>query len=113
MSAKAVLFLFAKGDMTNSNPANTAFLRAGDLADRATFYRHDLAYAERPELPKNPHNLVTSVSVAGWTDIALGAHRQIAVFFASGGRQIIHPEPARFFEVPVRLPLPEELNFIP
>jgi hypothetical protein len=36
------------------------------------------------------------------------------------GRQVpadgstdIHPEPARFFETPIHLPLPEDLNFIP
>ena len=26
---------------------------------------------------------------------------------------IIHPEPPRFFEVPIQGPLPEEFNFIP
>ena len=31
--------------MSNPNPTNTAWLRAGELADRATFYRHDLAFA--------------------------------------------------------------------
>lgn len=32
---------------------------------------------------------------------------------AAGGQTIIHPEPARFFKVPIQGPLPEELNFIP
>jgi hypothetical protein len=35
------------------------------------------------------------------------------VFFASDGTEIIHPEPARFFETPVRGPLPEDFNWIP
>jgi hypothetical protein len=35
------------------------------------------------------------------------------LFLASGGELIIHPEPARFFEVPVLLPLPEDLSYIP
>jgi len=35
------------------------------------------------------------------------------VFFDTDGTVIIHPEPARFFEVPIILPLPEDLNFIP
>src|SRR5262249_30049269 len=34
--AKSILFQFAKGDQTVPNPTNTALLRAGDLADRAT-----------------------------------------------------------------------------
>lgn len=25
----------------------------------------------------------------------------------------MHPEPARFFEVPIQGPLPEELNYVP
>src|SRR5262249_2767924 len=52
--AKSVLFLFAKGDQSVPNPSNTAILRAGDLADRATFFRFDLAFAENPTLPRNP-----------------------------------------------------------
>jgi hypothetical protein len=45
--------------------------------------------------------------------IALGAQEQIAVFLATDGVTIIHPDPAGFFEVPVVLPLPEDLSFIP
>ncbi len=114
--AKAVLLLFAKGDQQVSNPATTALLRAGDLADRATFYRHDLAYAEEPRMPKDPHTFLGGINrpdIPLWYEIALGAREQVAVFFESDGTQIIHPEPARFFEVPVHLPLPEDLNYIP
>ena len=38
--------------------------------------------------------------------ISRGAQDQIAVFLASGGTVIIHPEPAQFFEVPIGSPLP-------
>jgi hypothetical protein len=31
----------------------------------------------------------------------------------NSGRRIIHPEPARFFEVPIQGPQPEDLNYIP
>src|SRR5262249_43498573 len=37
--AKSVIIQFAKGDQTVPNPTATALLRAGDLADRTTFYR--------------------------------------------------------------------------
>ena len=30
----------------------------------------------------------------------------------SDGASVIHPEPARFFEVPVAGPLPEDLSFV-
>ena len=33
-------------------------------------------------------------------------------FFAWDGDVITHPEPERFFEVPIELPLPEDVNFI-
>ena len=45
--------------------------------------------------------------------IALGYQAQIATFFGSDGTVVAHPEPARFFEVPVSQPLPEGLGFIP
>ncbi len=115
MPPKSVIYMFGKGDQTAPNPTETALVRAGDLADRVTLYRNDLAFAEDPAVPKNPHQF----AVNGVTNpdplvvaIALGAQEQIATFFATGGKEIIHPEPARFFEVPILLPLPEDLNYI-
>ena len=55
MPEKHVIFQFAKGDQTVPSPTTTAILRAGDLADRATYYRNDLGFAANPALPKNPH----------------------------------------------------------
>ena len=96
------------------NPTTSALLRAGDLADQATFFRNDLLFAENPTVPKDPHLFLTR-STPGLPDqpIALGAQQQIATFFASDGAVVIHPEPAQFFEVPIVLPLPEDFNFIP
>ncbi len=113
--AKSVIVQFAKGDRQVINPAGTALLRASDLADRATFYRNDLAFAEEPQVPRDPHTFLVRIldPVLLVRDIARGAQRQIAVFFASDGKTIIHPEPARFFEVPLQGPLPEGLNYLP
>jgi len=112
---KPVIFQFAKGDQIVPNPTTTAMLRAGDLGDRATYYRHDLAYAENRALPKNPHLFMTSVAsgISLYAAIARGAQEQIATFFASDGRDVIHPEPAKYFETPIQGPLPEDLNYIP
>src|ERR1700687_2102057 len=44
--------------------------------------------------------------------MARGAQEQIATFFASDGAEMIQPEPARFFEMPIAGALPEDLNFI-
>jgi hypothetical protein len=120
--AKSVIIQIAKGDQTAPNPSTTAFLRAGDLADRATYYRFDLAYAEDQQIPHdpqhpamlpNPHTflgLVTSKNEIE-RDVALGAQQQIATFFKDG--VVIHPTPKRFFETPIQEGLPEGLNFIP
>jgi hypothetical protein len=110
--SKSVIIQFAKGDMTNPNPISAALVRAGDLADRATFYRHDLAYAENPRLGNNPHGFLIQIRDVTFRPIVLAAQEQVAVFFATDGEMIIHPEPARFFEVPIVLPLPEDLNYI-
>jgi hypothetical protein len=77
--AKSVIIQFAKGNQQVPNPTNTALIRAGDLADRTTYYRHDLAFADpvrNPtgvQVPKDPHiflvlliltdSVVTSVSL--------------------------------------------------
>jgi hypothetical protein len=44
--------------------------------------------------------------------IAFGLQRQIAVFFASDGVEVIYPEPTRLFEAPIVPPLPDDLDFI-
>jgi hypothetical protein len=113
--AKSVIYQFGKGDQSVPNPNTTAILRAGELADRATFYRHDLAYAEDPTIPRDPHLYLISPTSANAlvAAIARAYQEQIASFFESDGKRIIHPEPARFFEVPINGPLPEDLNYIP
>jgi hypothetical protein len=47
---KPVIFQFAKGDMTVPNPTTSAILRAGDLKDRATYFRNDLAFARSADV---------------------------------------------------------------
>ena len=113
--AKSVIIQFAKGDQIVPNPTATALVRAGDLADRATFYRNDLAFAENSAVPRNPHGFLTAVTsgVPLVVEVALGAQRQIANFLDSDGAIIIHPEPSRFFETPFAGLLPEGLNYIP
>ena len=111
--AKSVIFQFARGDLGAPNPNTTAILRAGDLADRTSYYRHDLARVEIPSSPMNSHMFMVSIGVLAFRDIALGAQSRIAIFFASDGPTIIHREPMQFFEVPIQGPLPEELNYIP
>jgi hypothetical protein len=113
-AAKSVIVQFAKGDQTVPNPSSSAILRAGNLQSRATYFRNDLAFAANPAVPKNPHTFLTNIGAAATAPLAVAAQTQIAVFFASNGALTIDPDGAGpLFEVPVTLPLPEGLNFIP
>ena len=121
-AAKPVIFQFAKGDVTVPNPTTSAILRAGDLADRAVYFRNDLAYAGNPQdattnpggVPKNPHTFLTNIDAAGRALYAVLAQTQIAIFFATNGTTVIDPDAAApFFEVPIGAALPEGLNYIP
>jgi len=114
-AAKAVIIQFARGDKSNPNPTTTAIIRAGDLADRATFFRNDLAFLANPAFPKNPHTFLTNIAGApAVAAVAVGAQSQIAVFFASSGVLTFDPDgPGPLFEVPIAGPLPEDLAFIP
>jgi hypothetical protein len=116
--AKPVIVQFAKGDQTVPNPTATALLRAGQLADRAMYYRNDLAFAATGgAVPKNPHTFLTNIGSAAAAPFAIAAQTQIAVFFQSNGTVTIDPDAvigtSVFFEMPVVPPLPETLSFIP
>jgi hypothetical protein len=119
MSAKRVIIQFARGDQTVPNPTTTAILRAGDLADRATYFRYDrafpLLFAADPTAPKNPHRFLIGLGISpAALTIAIAAQSQIADFFASDGVVVSDPDgPGLLFETPIVPPLPEELNFIP
>jgi hypothetical protein len=116
--AKSVLVEFSKGDQNVENPTTSAFLRAGDLSEVTTFYRHDLVVAANPTLPTtlwNPHTFVGQITNPIMRPIALAAQAQTAAFFASDGAQIMQPPgvPAAYFEVGlVESELPEGLNYI-
>jgi dienelactone hydrolase len=118
--AKAVIIQFGKGDQIVPNPTQTALVRAGDLADRTTFFRTDLFYATQPRPlpaaiapPLYPHTFLNTFSPAGAAAVSLAAQAQIATFFASDGAVTIDPDgPGPLFETPIALPLPEALNFL-
>jgi len=114
MSPKSILINFGKGDESAPNPRTTQLLRAGGYADVGTFYRNDLAYAEDNTVYKNPHTYVQKWMLPGLSGpIGRGGMEQFAIFLASQGKTIVHPEPARFFEVPISPPLPEDFSYIP
>jgi len=112
---RPVLFQFAIGDQIAPNPTNAAILRAGDLADRATLYRNDLAFTEDPTIPKNPHSFLLRIDSTDplVRQIAFGAQEQFATFLASNGAVLIQPEPSLFFEDLIDLKRLEYLDYLP
>jgi hypothetical protein len=128
VAPKAMLIQFARGDRTVPNPTATAILRAGDLADRATYFRFDLFLAGNPTTPSevnDPHGFIfipppffldarpPEVRAAA-NAVAEAAQEQIAVFFASDGVEVIDPDgPDDLFETPIVPPLPEDAVFFP
>jgi dienelactone hydrolase len=109
---RPVIIQFAKGDQTVPNPTATAIFRAGDLADRSTYFRNDLVRAARPTAPANPHTFLTNIGNPVVADLAIAAQTQIAIFLLTDGAVVIDPDgPGPFFEVPIAGPLPETTNF--
>jgi len=97
------------------NPTASALIRAGDLADRTSYFRNDLAFAATGgAISKNPHTFLTNIANPAAAPFAIGAQTQIALFFATNGALTIDPDGAGpIFEVPIAGPLPERLNFLP
>lgn len=124
-TAKNVIIQFARGDEVVPNPTTTALIRSGDLADRTTLFRNDLAYPLGIGFSKNPHtflfDLTSCLTITGCNaaaGAAFEAQTQIAVFFASNGALIIDPDsvglvPFPLFETPIIGPLPEDTAYIP
>jgi dienelactone hydrolase len=121
VSAKSVIILMNKGDESAPNPNATAMIRAGDLADRVAFYRHDVAHAADPTIPVNPHQFLLGLPVTTSpleAVVEMAKQRQVANFFASDGQfiddlaDVTTPDGTLLFEVPIAGPLPEDLNYI-
>ena len=112
---KGMILQFARGDQTVPNPTTTAIIRSGDLTDRTTLFRNDIAFSLGVGFPKNPHTFLTNIG--GPLPVAVAAieaQQQIAVFFATDGAVTIDPDgPGPLFETPIQIPLPEDLAFIP
>jgi hypothetical protein len=124
---KPVIVQFAWGDRIIPNPATSSMIRAGDLADRTTLFRTDLAFAVNPvPIPAAPnvypHLFLQIFADPALTAVALQVQGQIASFFALDGpshvldpyeaSQIVDPDGAGpIFETPIGLPLPSRLNY--
>ena len=107
LPGKKILFLFAIGDQTVPNPAESALVRAANMRESTWIFRNDLARAANPSLPANPHAYLTNILSGGIAAaVALATQSQIAAFFVSNGTKISDPNSPglNYFEVPVKLP---------
>ena len=112
-SARPFILQFARSDVTSVTPISMEILRAGGFADRAHHYRHDLNIGD-PGVVNYPHTYLYSVQLPpNFARVAIGAQQQIATFFSSDGKTVIHPEPRELWESPIATPLPEHLYFLP
>jgi len=116
MQAKSVIVQMNRGDQTAPNTGTTAIVRAGDLADRTMYYRHDLA----GQTLKNPHATFTLTNDAAMRSAARAQQDQLAILFESDGALFTDPDdymvpaPSQpLFEAPIVGPLPEDLGFMP
>jgi hypothetical protein len=113
---KRVLFQFGVGDLTMPNPCETNLVHAANMRETTSLYRHDLALAVAPDLPKDPHLLFHFPTTASGQAIAAAAQREMVEFLATdGGRvpdvnHLLRPMFGKdLFGVPQFLP--EGLNF--
>ena len=115
MAPRPIHLLVAKGDMTVPVPTAMEIIRAGDLADVTTYFRFDLVRAKDSTITAtNPHVINTGTNAANGptiSAIAVAMQEQVAAFFEVDGAKITQPVPAEFFEVPIKLPLPENIEF--
>ncbi len=82
---KRILFHVAIGDMSIPNPCNTNLIRAANMVDAASVYRHDLALAAAADLPRDPHGFAFFAASPAGEAIARAAQAQIAEFLAGRG----------------------------
>ena len=106
------LIQYARGDQNQANFLTAELLRAGGLESQTVLYRHDLFFADNPAVVKNPHTISNLIATPVASTIARAAQDQVVRFLESDGAVIVQPEPVRYWEVAVLMPLPEDFGFI-
>jgi hypothetical protein len=102
-----------KGDQVAVNPSAGEALINSDLLPNTLYYRHHLALAQDPTIPKNPHLLIYASNSpnALVRAVSRGMQAQMADFHATGGAIVNSPTPTELWEVPIVSSL-DFLNFI-
>ena len=111
---KTVAVYIFKGDQAAVNPSASEAAINSNLLPNTLYYRHDLAFAQDPTIPKNPHMLIFAPNSpnALVRAVSRGMQAQMADFHASGGTIVNTPTPTGLWEVPIVSSL-DFLSFIP
>ena len=111
--ARPFLLQYARSDQNVPNALAMDLIRAGDFADRVSFYRHDLNFGLVGVLA-NPHAFFNTINAANpnFYRIFLGAQHQAATFFESDGATLANPAPTELWETPIAF-LRDDLHYLP
>ena len=93
VGVKRILWQMAWGDRTVPNPSTAALIRAANMTDSFTVYRHDIARQLAPGLEQNPHAFLVPLGPTEAQLISLATLQQVLGYIASDGDQIIDPNP--------------------
>jgi hypothetical protein len=115
---KRALFQFAIADQFVVNPSETMFVRAANMREQTSIYRHDWMKQIIPDIKDDPHDYLSwLVEQPKGSGVALAAFTQAATFIAAGqGLFVPDVNPIvksiygiDLFETPAQLP--ETLGF--
>lgn len=115
---RPVILQFARADQRSQNPGTTELVRTGALEDATALYRHDLFYRtvsasfQSQDIFKHAHAFHAALGLIEWLPIVIGAHEQAAQFLESDGARTIVPQYSQYWEVPAKLPLPDDLAYV-
>ena len=93
VGAKRILWQMAWGDRTVPNPSTAALIRAANMTDSFTVYRHDVARQTSPDLDPNPHAFLVPLGNADAQLISLLTLQQVLGYLVTSGAEIVDPNP--------------------
>lgn len=113
-AAKPIVYQLVKGDTVMTNTSSGMVVRGGALADRVSWFRHDLAFTNNNAVARNPHGYLLDITNPAALPYALQAQRQIGAFLASGGTDFNDADgTGPYFENGVDPAVLDALNFLP
>lgn len=113
-AAKPIIYQLAKGDTVMTNTSSGMVVRGGALADRVSWFRHDLAFASDNAVARNSHGYLLDITNPAALPYALQAQRQIGAFLSSGGSDFSDADgTGPYFENSIDPAVLDGTNFLP